>query len=135
MAQKKMISMKQAVQAFLVMSEDEKSINVEATETKFPDYLLKHNAGQMAEQELIGQCVNTLFDTYRGACLNMDYIKSQIVESMKKINPDLGDPALFSFLSKRIAGAMSEMTGEGKAFAIKGGPAGGHYRVADQKQS
>lgn len=137
MAQKKTISMKQAVQAFLVMSEDEKSIDLDATKSKFGDYLVKHNASVAAEQELITKCVHDLFDTYKGSELNMDYITSQTVEKMKKLNPDLGDPTLFSFLSKRIKEVMGELTGEdvSKPFAIKRGPKGGHFKKADQKQS
>jgi hypothetical protein len=133
MAWKNVPSMKKAVEAFLVFQKDEKTIDIPASDAKFHDCLMRHNAGVMAEQELITKCIHELYDQFKGANLNMDYLKSQVIEKMKKIEPALGDPSLFGFLVKRVKETVDEMTGDDKPLGFKKGV--GHYRRADQKAS
>jgi len=146
MAWEKTVSMKDAVKAFFV-TEDGK-VNLEASVDRFRSSALKFIAGQEAQDSLIMQCMTGLFDQYKGANLNLDYIKSQTVERMGKAVPDLKDPGLFSILSTRVEAILHENCDQpaveakgdkpaveaitGRVYAMRKGKGGGFYRNADQ---
>ena len=146
MAWDKTPAQKEAVKAFLV-TEDGK-INLDASVEKFRTVCLQYHAGQTAEKELVSQCMTALFDQYKGAHLNLDFIKSQTVQRITKIHPELNQPALFATLSARVVEHLHnncnteavEAKGDkpakeavtGKTYAMRKGAGGGFCRVSDQ---
>jgi hypothetical protein len=146
MAWDKTPSMKDAVRAFFV-TEDGK-VNLEASVERFRSSALKHIAGQEAQDGLIVQCMTSLFDQYKGANLNLDYIKSQTVERMGKAVPELKEPSLFSILSARVETLLHDNCNQpaveakgdkpaveaitGRTYDMRKGKGGGFYRVSDQ---
>lgn len=132
MAWKQSISMKRAIEAFLVYKQDKTTIDLEATQSKFNDYSAKYNAhnSQAAETELIAKCIHALFDDQRGIGLNVGFIQSHTFEKIKAINPDLGDPRFYPFLTKRIKDVLKSMAGDDKPLDTRGHA---YFRKADQK--
>lgn len=146
MAWDKTPSQKEAVKSFLV-TEDGK-VNLEASVEKYRAVCLQYVAGQTAETELVAQCMTALFDQYKGAHLNLDFIKSQTVQRITKIHPELNQPALFATLSKKVEDYLHANTNteaveakgkrpakeaiEGKAYEMRKGHGGGFCRGADQ---
>jgi hypothetical protein len=104
-------------------------------------------AKQLAETELVGQCMTALFDQYKGANLNLDFIKSQTVQRMTKIHPELNEPALFATLSARVEDYLHENCDQpavapkgdkpgrdaitDRTYAMRKGKGGGFCRKAD----
>jgi hypothetical protein len=131
MAWEKIISLKDGLKPFIVV-EDGK-VSFEKSEAKFRENLLLHIAKQEGEETLIKECMTSLFDQHRGTALNVAAITSMTVQKMAIQVPNLGNPTLFSFLSKRIGEVLKELTGddESKPYAMRKGPAGGHYRKSD----
>lgn len=139
-------SMKDSVKAFLVV--DNGKVNLEASCNRFREVALRHLAGQEAEDTLISSCMESLFDQYKGANLNLEFIKSQTVQRMAKQVPELGDPGLFSSLSARVEDILHANTNqpaveakgdkpavaavEGRPYGMRKGKGGGFYRIADQ---
>lgn len=141
------VSQKDAVKAFLVETTEGK-YDLKASAAKYEAAALRFIASQEAENGLIEGCMSELFDFYKGACLNLDYIKSQTVERMKKAKPELSEPTLFNMLTSRVEEYLHENCNQeavaatekraakeavtGKAYAKKMGKNGGFYRVCDQ---
>lgn len=146
MAWDKIVSMKEGVKAFLV-TEDGK-VNLEKSVEKYRAACLHHVAGETTQTELISQCMTALFDQYKGAHLNLDFIKSQTVQRITKLHPELNQPALFATLSKRVEDFVhdntnvdaSEATAKrpakeavtGKTYNVSRGKGGGFCRALDQ---
>lgn len=129
----KVVSQKDSVKAFLVHAEDGK-IDLNASVEKFREVALRHIANQEGEDGLILSCLGEVFDQYKGARMNVQAITSMTIQKMSAKNPGLGDPSLFSILSKRIAEVLRVLTGDedNKPFNMVQGKAGGHYRKSDQ---
>ena len=146
MAWDKTPSMKDAVKAFFV-TEDGK-VNLDASVERFRSTALKFIAGQEAQDTLITECMSGLFDQYKGASLNLDYIKSQTVERMGKAVPELKDPSLFSILSARVEDLLHANCNQpavdakgdkpaveavtGRTYDMRKGKGGGFFRISDQ---
>lgn len=146
MAWEKKVSQGEAVKAFLVTVEGR--VDLEASVSKFRGSALKHLAGQEAQDGLIKDCIASLFDEFKGANLNLSYIKSQTVERMGKKVAEMKDPALFSVLSARVEEVLHENTNRdaaeatekraaveeisGRIYSVRKGPNGGFYRLSDQ---
>ena len=142
----KKVAMKDAVKSFLVTVDGH--IDLEASTSRFRESALRHLASQEAETDRISRCMTQLFDTYRGATLNLEFIKSQTVQLMCKESPTLNDPSLFLTLSARVEEFLKENTNQpaqeamakrpakpeitGKIYSMKFGKAGGWHRVSDQ---
>ena len=137
-------SQKDAVKTFLVTVDGK--IDLEASTEKYRTVCRQYMAKQMAEDDLVGQCIGALFDQYKGAYLNMDYIKSQTVQRMIKQHPELNEPSLFNTLAARVENYLHENSNQeavpatakrpakdaitGKPFSMK--KSRGFCRVADQ---
>jgi len=148
MAWDKTPSQKEAVKSFLV-TEDGK-VNLEASVEKYRAVCLQHIAGQTAETELVAQCMTALFDQYKGAHLNLDFVKSQTVQRITKIHPELNEPALFATLSKKVEDYLHANTNAdaveakgnrqakeaitGKPYDMRKGHGGGFCRASDQSE-
>lgn len=132
MSWEKVISLKDGLKPFLVV-EDGK-VSFERSEAKFRENLLLHIAKHEGEENLIKECMTSVFDQHRGVTMNVNAITSITIQKMALQVPNLGNPALFSFLSKRIGEVLKDLTGDedAKPYAMRKGPAGGHYRKADQ---
>lgn len=146
MAWDKTPSQKEAVKSFLV-TEDGK-VNLEASVDKYRAVCLQHIAGETSDTELVAQCMTALFDQYQGAHLNLDFVKSQTVQRITKLHPELNEPALFATLSKRVEDYLHANTNAdaveakgdkpakeavtGKTYAMRKGKGGGFCRVSDQ---
>ena len=140
-------SMKDGFLAFLVKDNDGK-VDLDTSVARFRAYAVKYLAGQAADEELVAKCLHSLFDQYRGANLNLDFIKSQTVALMKAEVPELGDPSLYLRLCARVEEYLHENTNRpaveakgdkpaveavvGKAFNSKRGKSAGFTRVSDQ---
>lgn len=146
MAWEKSVSQKDAVKAFLVVTDGK--VDVAASTEKYRAAALRHMAGQEAEDNLITECLTELFDRLRGAHLNLDYIKSQTVQSMIKRVPDLNDPNLFTQLSGRVEEVLHANTNQpaveakgdkpareaitGRIYNMRKGKGGGFVRISDE---
>ncbi len=147
MAWEKQASQKEAVKAFLVMNNDK--VDVDASTAKYRAAALKLMIGQEAENVVISQCITELYDQYKGANLNLEFIKSKVVEKMIKLTPELNDPRVFSSLSGRVEDVLHENTNQqaveakddkpakaaidGRLYSMRKGKNGGFWRVSDQK--
>lgn len=121
MAWDKTPAQKEAVKAFLVTTDGK--VNLEASVEKFRSVCLQYHAGQTAEGELVATCLTELFDFRKGAYLNLDYIKSQTVQRMTKLHPELNEPALFASLSKRVEEYLHENCNQDAVAATEKRPA------------
>lgn len=132
MAWDKTPAQREAVKSFFVMDGDK--VDLDASVAKYRQAALRYMAGQEAEDQLITKCLNQLFDQYKGAHLNLDYVKSHTVALMVKAEPTLNEPGLYALLSKRVEDQLHELTGESddKPFAMKRGKGGGFCRKVDQ---
>jgi hypothetical protein len=133
MAWEKKVSQKNAVVAFLVYNAAG-SVDLEATCAKFREVALKYSAGQEAEVGFIAACIAEVFAQYKGARLNVAAITSNTIQKMAAKNSSLGDPTLFSALSKRVGEVLKDLSGDEdtKPYGVTRGPAGGHFCRADQ---
>lgn len=141
-------SQKEAVKAFLVAVDGK--TDLEASVDKYRAVCRQYIAKQLAETELVGQCMTALFDQYKGAHLNLDFIKSQTVQRMTKQHPELNEPALFATLSKRVEDYLHENCDQplvpakgdkpevaaitDRTYAMRKGKGGGFCRKADQAE-
>ncbi len=146
MAWDKQVSQKDAVKSFFVITDGK--VDLAASVEKYRAAALRYVAGQEAEDTLISECMTGLFDLYKGATLNLDFVKSQTVLRMTKVHPELNEPALFSQLSKRVEDYLHANTNQpaveakgdkpaqpeitGRIYAMRKGKNGGFYRIADQ---
>lgn len=146
MAWEKKVSQADAVKAFLVTVDSK--VDLEASVDKFRSVALKTLAGQESEDSLIATCMLALFDHYKGATLNLDFIKSQTVQRMAKVVPELGEPGIYSVVSSRVEEILHalcdqpEVEAKGnkpavaaitdRTFAMKKGKGGGFYKKSDQ---
>lgn len=142
----KAVSMKDSVKAFLVTTDGK--VNLDASVERFREFALKHLAGQEAEDSLIEACMSNLFDTYKGASLNLEFVKSQTVQAMAKQVPALANPSLFTQLAGRVEDVLHANTNQpaveakgdkpaveaitGRTYGMKKGKGGGFFRNADQ---
>lgn len=145
MAWEKKVAQREAVKSFLVLADGR--IDVAASAAKYQAACLQYKAQQESDEALVSECMGELFDTYRGATLNLEYITSQSVQRMVKRHPDLNVPTLFSTLASRVEDYLrancdrAEVPAKGdKAavpaktdgiFAMKHGKNGGFYRKSD----
>jgi len=125
------VSMKNAVSSFLVSNEDG-SFDLEASVLKFRETALRFVANTETEDTVVLDTISALFDQYKGAKLNMSFIKSQAVARMAADHPEMSSPSLFTMLSKRVEDVLHSVTGEGKAYGVTKGKGGGFYRLVDQ---
>lgn len=139
-------SQKEAVKSFLVTQDGK--VDLEASTEKYRSACLQYIAKQTAETELVGTCMSALFDQYRGAYLNLDFIKSQTVQRIVKQHPELNQPALFATLSKRVEDYLHDNCDQpaveakgnkpgreaitGRTYSMKKGTGGGFCRTADK---
>jgi hypothetical protein len=130
MAWIKTVSMKEGVKAFLVMKDGD--VDQKLTLAKFEGFLTQYTGKSKADTDLILGCINALFDQYKGSSINQDGIASMVIRKMGEKNKELTDVSLWPMLSKRVKEVLKENIGEGKLFAVRLGPGGGTYRVADQ---
>lgn len=132
MSWEKIVSQKEGMKAFLVTVAGK--VDLEASVNRFRESALLHIAKNEGEETLIKECMTSLFDQHRGVVMNVAAITSGTIQKMAVQVPHLGSPTLFSFLSKRIGEVLKDLTGDedGKPYAMRKGPAGGHYRKADQ---
>ncbi len=114
-------SQKEAVKSFLVTVDGK--IDLEASTEKYRTVCRQYMAKSMAEDELVSQCIGALFDQYRGAYLNLDYIKSQTVLRMTKAHPELNEPTLFNTLAARVESYLHENTNQDAVAATAKRPA------------
>jgi hypothetical protein len=133
MAWEKKVSQKDAVKAFFVLDAGSK-IDLEASTAKYRQAALGYLASQEAEESLVTQCMSEVFDTYRGASLNLDFVKSQTVQRLGIHNPSLKEPSLYITLAKRVEDVLHSLTGEdeSKPYSMRKGKNGGFSRKADQ---
>lgn len=146
MAWDKSVSQKDAVKSFLVY-EDGK-VNLEASVSKYRSAALTHLVKEESDEKLITECMTELFDQFRGANLNADFVKSQTVQKMAKRIPELSNPNLFSILSAKVEAVLHENCDQpetpakgdkpavaaitGRTYGMRKGAGGGFYRVADR---
>ena len=147
MAWDKKITMAEAVKSFLVTGGDGK-VDMAASTEKFRVTALQHLAKQESDEALIMECMTSIFDQFRGANLNLDFIKSETVNRMAKRVPELADPSLFTILQGKVEDVLHENTNqpateatekkpaypaiEGRIYSMRKGKGGGFFRVADQ---
>ena len=103
-----------------------------ATQAKFNQTLLSSVANEKAQDGLILDSMSQLFDQFKGAFLNLPFIKSHTIEIMAKNFPEFKTPVLFGQLSKRIGELLHEHTGENKTYNMKKGAGFGFCRARDQ---
>lgn len=146
MAWENKVSQKEAVKAFLVQVTEGK-FDLKASVAKYEQAAIRHIASQEAENGLIEKCMTDLFSFYKGAVLNLDFIKSQTVERMKKEKPELNEPTLFNMLTSRVEEYLHDNCNQdaveakgkreakeavtGKTYAKRMGKGGGFYKVSD----
>ena len=128
MAWDKTPSQKEAVKSFFAL--DNGKVDLEASVAKYRAACLQHIAGQTADAELLGSCLTALYDQYKGAYLNLDYVKSQVSQRVIKAHPELNEPSLFGNLAKRIETFLHDNTGEGKTYSMV--KSRGFCRTVDQ---
>lgn len=149
MVWEKQVSQKEAVKSFFVLTDGK--VDLAASVEKYRAAALRYVAGQEAEDTLISECMSSLFELYKGATLNLDFVKSQTVLRMTKVHPELNEPALFTQLSKRVEDYLHANTNQpaveakgdkpaqdeitGRIYSMRKGKNGGFYRVADQSES
>lgn len=128
----KKMSQRQAVKSFMVKNGDK--INVEASVAKFKTVLLQHLVSLEVEDGLIKECVSKVFDQYKGASLNMQYLVSQTLMLMVQRSPEFNEPVIYSKLGQKITEFVRENSGaeDSKPYAVKLGQYGGFFRKADQ---
>jgi hypothetical protein len=120
------------------------SIDHDATCSKFADDLVKYEAERETELETIALAVNTVFDTHKGASINMPALTSL---ALRELN---AQPSNFAALTERVqeyvrdnADRTEKKDKEGKvvqvaeaprtrAFCIGKGKGGGVKRWCDQ---
>lgn len=145
MAWEKKVAQREAVKSFLVLADGR--IDVAASAAKYQAACLQYKAQQESDEALVSECMGELFDSFRGATLNLEYIKSQTVQRMVKRHPDLNVPTLFSTLASRVEDYLRSQCDRDAVpakgdkpeqpaktdglFAMKHGKNGGFYRKAD----
>ncbi len=145
MAWEKKVAQREAVKSFVVLADGR--IDLDASTAKYRSACLQYKAQQEAEEGLVSECMADLFDTFRGATLNLEYIKSQCVQRMVKRHPDLNVHTLFSTLAGRVEdylranldhdaipakGDKPEQPAKTDGlYAMRHGKNGGFYRKAD----
>jgi len=145
MAWDKAVSQKEAVKAFLVAVDG--GIDIDASVAKYRAAALKYLTKQEQLDTLVMTALNELFDTFRGANLNLEFIKSQVFNKIGSTHPELNDPTLFASLADRVETILNENTNrpareakgdkpavpavEGKAYGVKQGV--GFWRECDKK--
>jgi hypothetical protein len=147
MAWEKKVSQAEAVKAFLVTVDGR--VNMEASVEKFRGVAVRTLASKESDEQLISECIGSLFDKWRGASLGLEYVTSQTVEAMKLRVPELGDPGLFSQLRERVSDVLHAQADvaeraakgdkpataaitEGRIYGVKKGASGGFFRKSDQ---
>jgi len=140
------ITQKDAVKSFFVM--DGGKVNLEASVERYRSAALRHIAKQESDDHLISVCMTKLFDQFKGANLNLDFIKSQTVQLMGQEVPSLKDPSLFILLSARVEEMLHDNTNQpevaakgdkpgkpaidGRIYGMRKGANGGFYRISDR---
>lgn len=146
MAWENKVAQREAVKSFVVLADGK--IDLDASTAKYRAACLQLKAKQEAEDTLIAECMTDLFDTYRGANLGLEYVKSQTVQRMVKRVPELNVPALHSTLAGRVEDYLqencdqAEVPAKGDKAAVpaktdglygkKMGKGGGFFRKADK---
>lgn len=140
-------TLKDGFLAFLVKDSAGK-VDLDTSVARFRAYAVKYLAGQESNEELVNKCLHALFDQYRGANLNLKFIKSQTVSLMIREVPEMNDPTLYVRLCGRVEDYLHDNTNRpaveakgdkpavkavvGKAFNSKRGKSAGFTRVSDQ---
>ena len=145
----KRIAMGEAVKSFLV-SVDGK-VDLEASTAKYRSSCLQYIAKQESDTALVSECMTSLFDQFRGANLNLNFIKSQTVTLMGKKVPELKDPGLFSILSSKVEDYLHENCNQpavaakddkpaveaitDRTYDMRKGAGGGFFRCSDRPEA
>ncbi len=114
------------INAFLVRGADG-SCDLDATVLKFRGELEKYLAQRETEDAGIAAAVHEVFDTYKGANINMPALQGFVLQKMG------ATPANWAVLGERIADYVRSQAGEGGLYKIAKGKNGGVRRVADIK--
>lgn len=146
MAWEKKVAQREAVKSFVVLADGR--IDLDASTAKYRAACLQLKAQSEAEDTLIAECMTELFDTYKGANLGLEYVKSQTVHRMVRRVPELNVPALHSTLAGRVEDYLHENSDTDAVpakgdkpevpaktdgiYAMKKGKGGGFYRKADR---
>ena len=120
---------RESVTQFIV-SVDGKT-DVDQSVAKFREACMKYVATTEGNDELIETYLGVLYDNFKGASFNHQYICSAVVRLMATSKPELGDPNIFANLSKRIVGIVQAKVKSGE-FVSRKGPNGGTARACDQ---
>ena len=99
------------------------NMDLAATENKFHEDLVKYQAKNEVDTEVIGNAVKQLFDKYPGANIQM---KALITFTLQILQTKVDAMEL---VSSRIHKYVQANAGEGKLFEIKNGAAGGVKRL------
>jgi hypothetical protein len=110
--------------AFVVRGESG-SVDVEATTLKFRGALEVYLATRETEDASIAAAVHEVFDTHRGANINMPALVGFAIQKLGVT------PANHATLSEKVADYVRNNAGDGGAFEIKKGKGGGTRRVCD----
>lgn len=104
------------------------SIDHSATVDKFAQDLIEFEAKLEAENAGIGQCVNALFDQFRGARLNTPFV---VGETLRRLDVK---PENYKALSDKVTDYIRNRSqGENSTFTISKGKGGGIARRSDMK--
>ena len=114
------------INAFLVRGADG-SCDLDATVLKFRGELEKFLALRETEDAGIAAAVSEVFDTHKGASINMPALQGFVLQKMG------ATPANYAVLGERVAEYVRSQAGEGGIYKIAKGKGGGVKRVADIK--
>ena len=110
----------------------EGSVDFEATLSKFNDALRNYVAAVDTEDEALAAAVKALFDKNKGASINMDAVKSNVLHML-----GVG-VAEHKLMGEKVADFVRRNSGEhrvlGKTYRIGKGKGGGVSRWSDRKE-
>lgn len=109
------------------MAKDGERWSLEKSEVKFREAARSFIAKQEADEQLIKDCMKTVFAEYPSAFLNTTYICSHVIAGMGQKVASLKDPGLHTQLSKRITEVLKAEEAVGNYVMRKG--AGGGYQA------
>jgi hypothetical protein len=114
---------------------DDNGINVESTEQKFHNHLLKYIAESQTEQSNILSAINSVFEENHRTNMNTQFVLN---ESVRKMNGASLASAAYGILLDKVKSTIKSNSGtkeSGAIFGTKKGKNGGIFRWCDINES
>jgi len=110
-------------------------LDLAGTQAKFLHACEQYIGQTEAEETIILEALNELFDTHLGARFNQQAITGNVVRMIQSNVPALNSVSLYTQLSNRVLEVLHAEIEAGRYASKKGAGSAGTYRVCDQTET